>query len=340
MSRPIAFFTGTLVAGLLIFPPARADMYQPNAFDPAGALLSESGVYQVNTDTGVMTLPAGGTIVGEGGGIFTFGSVDITNASFDVQGSAPFVLLSQGNLSLNHVSIDLDAQGQTPGPGGNAGYGNGADGYLVGAGGGGFGTAGGNGGPFVFTGYPQAAPIWGPYLPGAPGGTTYGGVWGAVEGGSAGGNFYYVEGQWGTGGAGGGAIELGANGTLSLAGTTVSANGGDGSGYGGGGGSGGSISLLGWNVNVDAASSLSAAGGAGAPALIIPGPSGANWGQGGVGGLGRVDIEANQLNFQGTANGVMEVAFVPEPASIVLFPLGIVGVILGRLVRRNAKRTT
>jgi hypothetical protein len=189
-------------------PVATAGMLSPSDFTSLGSMLSESGAYQVNTDTGVMTLPGGGTITGDlstGVAVFTYNSIDISGASFAIQGSNPFALLSQGSLTLSGAGMDLNAYGQTPGAGGDlVGIGQGGNGYDVGAGGGGFGSAGGQGGPFVFTGDPHDTPPFGDYLPGAPGGTSYGGLTSSILGGSAGGGFYYTGSQMGYGGAGGG----------------------------------------------------------------------------------------------------------------------------------------
>jgi hypothetical protein len=312
-------------------PLATGGMLQPSDDGSLGPVLSASGVYQVNTSTNVMTLPGGGTITGNGSGVFTFGSIDISNAVFVVQGDSPFALLSQGNLTLNSASIDVSAQGQTPGAGGNVNIGQGGDGYIGGAGGGGFGTAGGQGGPFVFTGDPHGPPPWGYYYPGAPGGASYGGINGPIEGGSAGGNFFYTGNQMGSGGAGGGAVELGANGTLSLSDVAISANGGDASGYAAGGGSGGGITLLGSVVDVDASSPFSALGGTGGGPLSYGGPSGATIGGGGNGGEGRIDVEGQQIHFLGSTNGVVEFPYVPEPSSLLSLALGIAGVLLARV---------
>ena len=322
-------------------PVVTAGMLSPSDFTSLGAMLSESGTYQVNTSTGVMTLPDGRTITGDlstGVAVFTFNSIDISNASFAIQGTNPFALLSQGSLTLGGVGMDLNAYGQTPGAGGDlVGIGQGGSTGGVGAGGGGFGTAGGQGGPYVYTGDPHYPPLFGDYLPGGPGGTSYGGLTSSIEGGSAGGDFYYAGSQLGSGGAGGGAIELGANRTLSLTGVAISANGGDASGYAAGGGSGGGISLLGGAVDVDASSSLSALGGAGGGVLFIDGPDGSLIGGGGYGGEGRIDIEASQRTLLGSLNGVVEISSVPEPSSIAMLPVGI-GFVLACLARRKMKR--
>lgn len=203
-------------------PDASGDLLYPSGFAALAPSLSESGVYTVDTDSGTMLLPDGSTIVGNGGGVFAFGSIDISGATFIVSGASPFVLLSQGNMTLDNASIGLDALGQMPGPGGSTGP-AGGDGYYVGAGGGGGGGAGGQGGPFIYLGVPERTPPWGDYLPGATGG---GAGIGPLVGGRAGGNSYYGPSPMGNGGAGGGAIELGARGILSLSGVSISANGG------------------------------------------------------------------------------------------------------------------
>jgi hypothetical protein len=129
---------------------APGGLLSPADFSPLAPSLSEAGSYWVDTAAGTMTLPDGTQVSGaisDGVAVFTFGSIDVSGASFAGQGSNPFALLSRGNLTLNHVGVDVGAYGQTPGPGGNIPAGQGQSIGWSGAGGGGFGTAGGNGAP-------------------------------------------------------------------------------------------------------------------------------------------------------------------------------------------------
>ena len=75
----------------------------------------------------------------------------------------------------------------------------------------------------------------------------------------------------------------GANGTLTLSGSTmIMANGSQASGYAAGGGSGGSISLLGNSVDIGS-SVLSVLGGGGSPGASYGGAGGADIGEVGAG---------------------------------------------------------
>ncbi len=188
-----------------------AGMLVPSSFTSLGAQLSETGSYQVDTNAAVLTLPDGRTISGVVSGgvaVFTFGSIDINGATFTFLGPNAFALLSQGNLMMTNVQMDLSASGATPGPGGDlTTAGQGGSSFWSAAGGGGFGGAGGQGGDYVYTGgLPPLGSSPSPW-PGAPGGGSYGGLTGPIQGGSAGGDYSNGAG-YASGGAGGGAVEL------------------------------------------------------------------------------------------------------------------------------------
>jgi hypothetical protein len=318
-------------------------MLNPADFASLGTLQASSGDIIVSTSPGfeLLTAPNGQLFYGvnfDGIAVFTFSSIDISSATFTVDpngpqgGNLPFALLSQGNLTLNGLSINLSASGATAGSGGNlTTQGQGQDSTQAGAGGGAFGGAGGQGGTTYGNG------PFGPVMfPGAAGGATYGGVFGPIQGGSAGGSSIF-----GTGGGGGGAIELGATGNLTLSNTQISANGGNGNGNSTGGGSGGSISLLGASVNIGASSLLSATGGSGGPQAFFGGLfGGGEIGGGGGGGGGRINIETAELSLLGSsdllggspggfgdgstagANGIIETYFIPEPPSLLMAVIG------------------
>ena len=260
------FLVMTATASILGGSPsiATADMLYPSNYASLGSLSTPSGfdLISVNTSSEIMTLTDGRTFTGvisEGVAVFTFSSINLSTYGIGVQGSRPFALLSQGDITLRNYGVDANALGQTPGAGGGLSAGQGADGYPAGSGGGGFGGAGGNGGAFVSTASIPPQPI---HIPGGAGGASYGGLTAPIQGGSGGGTGY------GEAGAGGGAIELGANGTLTLSGSTmIMANGSQASGYAAGGGSGGSISLLGNSVDIGS-SVLSVLGGEAHPAFL------------------------------------------------------------------------
>jgi hypothetical protein len=182
-------------------------------------------------------------------------------------GSRPVILAAFGNVVIGG-SIDADANGTTPGAGGNwscgasqGGNGSGSTALLGGAsgGGGGLGTAGGKGGIADTDGTPSSGGLAGV----ARGNSTPTPLLGGCAGGQAG--------DCSTaGGAGGGAVQISSTGTLWILGGTLHANGANGAtpcdsngeSGGTGGGSGGTILLEAPNVQVDA-SSLQVTGGRG-----------------------------------------------------------------------------
>lgn len=333
-----------IVAPLLLIigapPVAVGGLLYPSNYASLGTALTGSGYYSVDTRDAIIGLPDGREyqgVISDGVAVFTFGSIDLSGASFIPSEHRPFALLSQGNLRLSGVSIDVNAYGIGSGAGGNLNpVGRGSDGVTSAAGGGGFGGEGADGGPFITDGF---------VLPGGRGGARYGGLAAPIQGGAAGGDYGYggLDFRDGFGGGGGGAVELGANRTLSLIGVTISANGGDATGRAAGGGSGGSISLLGAAVDIDATSSLSAKGGSGTPGFSYGGPGYGIIGDGGGGGGGRIEIMTSQLSFRGSHNvsgatdGVIEVAALPEPPSSVMAAIAIT-IVSGYLCVRRGTR--
>ena len=205
----------------------------------------------------------------------------------------PLALLSQGNATINgliNVSapafpISPQLAGNTGGPGGfGSGAGPGAGGTggeffppgiqaVNTAGGGGFGGSGGNGDRVnaIVTGMGLVFQV----VPGggAQGGSSYGNLAVSLQGESGGGNYSY-PGVIGYGGGGGGAIEIGATGKISVEGSILangtSASGGSNTGSvlnSAGGGSGGGIFLHGASVTLSSSAVLRRKAAAAAPSL-------------------------------------------------------------------------
>lgn len=245
--------------------------------------------------------------------LFSFGSVAISNAvSCTVVGSLGLALAAQGDMTIastinlsggNGSDLYQWMSGQG-GPGGEAGvatnsfksnppdsnHGNGGHSNGLGGGSGGYGTGygGGFGGTYAAGGGGYGGMGgWGTNSGDFQfGGTNYGDIaLTNLYGGSGGGAAYYTS-----AGGGGGALELVANGTLTIAPTaTLSANGGINGGVGSrsvGGGSGGGIILA-------------------ANRLVVSGTVQANGGNGrsaggGGGGGGRIALYAKTLTTNGT----------------------------------------
>ena len=165
-------------------------------------------------------------------------------------------------------------------------------GLYGGGGGGGFGGSGNAGGSASVPNVPGSAP-------GGSGGRAYADLLGQLQGGSGGGTGVNLP-----GGGGGGAIELGAFGNISVNGSVL-ANGGSASSFyaggGGGGGAGGGILLHGEGVTLSGL--LSAIGGnggsGGSDGRNYP-HSVAEWGSGGNGGGGQVVIDPGAGGFSGS----------------------------------------
>ena len=250
----------------------------PNAFASLGTLNPAAGTYAVTTG-GTPTLTVGaatytGVVRSQGAGlpevaVFTFDNVNLaSDVRINAGGPRPLAILSRAGLTLGGT-INAAA-----GAAADGGPGAGGMGSLSGGGGGGFGGLGGNSGGFF---------DFGSGTVGGRGGTPYGDLASALQGGSAGGSDFNA-----TGGTGGGALELGSVGTITLAATArLQARGGDGVQTGdfmsgAGGGSGGGLLLNASSVSVAGGARLVAAGGAGT-SQDVGAPAG-----GGGGGGGRI----------------------------------------------------
>ena len=261
------------------------------------------------------------------------------NGTIDVSGGGPFILMTGPGSSIS--------PGGPGGPGGGGGGGGwhggpgspGPGGPGVGPGGGGGGTtnggfeAGGGGG---FGGPGGAGSFSGPPgTSGATGGRPYGDLALSLAGGSGGGGAGGKGG--GGGGGGGGAVEIGALGGITIGGSGILANGGSSAGIVfASGGSGGGIFLHGNSVEL--LSVLSAkggggglfggSGGGGGRVLIQVGPGGFT--DDGVidvsGGPGGLPSEPPSRGNAG-GDGVISITVVPEPASLVLLGIGLLGVL-------------
>jgi len=251
----------------------------PMVFPTLGSFSRSAGT--VTFDTSALSLSANGVQVGsatlhsQGSGlpeiaVFTFDSLLLpgepgrVGLRVEVTGSRPLAILSRGDLTIFPV---IEVAPGTLGGGPNAGVGAaGSDepaqcGGFFGdcfpgrrglGSGGGFGGAGAHG---ISYGAASAA-----------GGTPYGDLLNALQGGSNGGGL--------SGGLGGGAIEIGARGTVTLGGVTASAGApGDRGGYGSGGGilvhAGTGESTVGFLAASSAANQFGGGGG-GRIALLVP----------------------------------------------------------------------
>ncbi len=286
----------------------------PNAFASLGTLSVSSGTLTINTDTLAISGAAAftGIVHVQGSGlpeiaVFTFDEVAIQNGVLSLTGSRPIAILSKSNVMIDRI-ININGGIPNGSSGGAARLGGGAGGIGhdttdpqngsgpggggismccdpggYGGGGGGFGGVGGAGGgpnPIYF----------------APGGMAYGDLGTALQGGSGGGGgvkLTQISSRGGGGGGSGGAIEIGALGTVYVAlistqgapGASANSNSG-----GGGGGSGGAVLLHGQMVTV--AGGILADGGDGGASFGGTQSSG-----GGGGGGGRVSVQADMLSL-------------------------------------------
>jgi hypothetical protein len=283
--------------------PALANPIDPFAFTSLGAFPTAPGSYLVQTlDLAVPTLtePDGTVLHGayaSGLAVFDFDTILLGSGvllSANGHGTAPLVLLSRSDATIAGT-IDVSGAGFPAGfhVGGDNGPGGGLVGAIAsfhgttlavaGSGGGGLGGPGHEGGDaFVPSGAvtpgDPAIPV-----PGGRGGLAYGLITQQLVAGSGGaqGTGGTISFGQGSGGAGGGAIEVGAAGSLAVSGAIFA----DGlaASFNGGGGSGGAILLH--AVAVDLTGRLEALGGAGGT-----GDPSRNVAVGGAGGGGQVAI--------------------------------------------------
>ncbi|MBX2803325.1 MAG: hypothetical protein KTR31_36935 [Myxococcales bacterium] len=277
-TTPANLLVGMLCVGLTAIAPraAHADPLDPNAFTTLGTL-SPSNDVTVDTDKALMSDGAkvAGVIDGTTGiAVFTFTDVDLDNVTIEITGSAPFALLSTGDISMtNGALITASGAGPAGGPNDNDGEGAGP-GLGSNVGGGGGGAHCGNGGNST-----------------VDGGDAYGDVATLLTMGSGGGG-----GDDANGGDAGGAIELTALGTIDIDATSdIEAFGEQGgqAGDAGGGGAGGGVLITG--VGGDIEGDIDVHGGDGGNG------TGGNATGGGGGGGGCIHIEG-LTSVTGTLN--------------------------------------
>jgi hypothetical protein len=282
-----------------------------NQAQASPVLVSQQNV--INTDTGEVTTgtavlrPAGqpGTTAGgihwkladQGPGpklsVFIVGALTIqAGATLEVIGGHPFTLYAKGDVKVDG-SIVASGVGLAAGPGGGqGGVSNGADGAICGGGEGKGGgkqcapgctwhyTAGGSGGGNGGAGGAGGGNI---SVPGPAGGKAVNNpallpLAGGCGGGAGGGpNGNDPNRPGGYGGGGGGAIQIVANGALSVTGQILAQGAGGGPGIsgsaGGGGGAGGSVLLEAITLSTSGTSFIAANGGGG-------GSGGTDWSNG------------------------------------------------------------
>jgi len=281
-------FGGSPVCAQWAWTPTNVDPCDPALPAPFGTLsLAESGVYNYNTSTGVLSTPnsvssmPSSVVIPQTGGpsirvLSVAGFSVAAAATLRVNGTLPLLVLVDGTASVAG-EIDVSAAGKIPGPGGDdiaTCFGSsGSDGIVgvvrgSGAGGGGYGTRGGNGG--------------GAEGPGGLGGSEAGSVQiTPLRGGCPGGAGGAVQGAMSEPGAGGGAIQIVARLSLSVTGSIRSAGGGGLTGAspgagGSGGGAGGAILLESDAITIAGTASLCANGGSGGEGRDVTGTPGGN----------------------------------------------------------------
>jgi hypothetical protein len=242
----------------------------------------------------VVSQPSGPSI-----GVFGVEELNIPKgAVVTVTGKHALAIYSTGDVTISGT-LAAPAKGLDPGPGGYAGgLTNGADGapcsggeglgggnsgsYSNGGGGGGHKAEGGTGGKHDSS---TATKV------GAGGGTVGSAVLTPLRGGCGGGagggpDTYIQTGDGGYGGGGGGAIQIVANGTLTVTGVvTAPGAGGEGAHYGsggGGGGAGGAVLLEAVTISVTGAGILAVNGGGGGAGTTGPSVADAPDGQDGT----------------------------------------------------------
>jgi hypothetical protein len=370
-NRTLALASGlALLLAAMGAPRAGAAPLDPRQFDSLGTLTGAVEIWDFGSRDGapILSLIDGSgrsSLAGvyhEGIAVFTFDRIDVTIdmeliGIFSSGFPSPIALLSKSDARVGgqiYVSaplgIDFRHDGQFGGhDGGDGGHplfgsprpGAGPGGGAVGAGGGFGGRGGGS--------------------PWEPGGETYGDLIGQLQGGSGGGGKFGIPEPFQGGGAGGGAIEIGAVGDLLIEADVYADGGGGGLVYpyneyvGGGGGSGGGILLHGESVVVrgglyarggDGGDGHLGGGGGGGGRIVVmaattaevAGPVSVDGGRGGGLSQGPMYGPDPVPGLPGEAGqfDVVIAAAIPEPSSWALLAIGTAGLVACRRPRRRA----
>jgi autotransporter-associated beta strand protein len=345
MSRTrTAVFAAVLI---LAAAPAARGQLDPNAYTSLGTLNHPSGPLTINTDTltisGAITFT--GVALNQNGGpqvaVFDFDSITIGSAAtVTLTGSRPLALLSRGNATIQatltiptnspflggyaggYIGSETTTSGFNILVTGQAGAGPGGGGATGGAGGGGYGGKGG-------------------LAAGGLGGVPYGNLLQTLQGGSGGGayvNDYYGDQAIASGGAGNGALEVVAAGTVTVASVSAigtngsgstSVNTGNGTFYRAAGGAGGGI-LLSGGTGLTVTGNLDVHGGDGSASTGFGNTSAGGGGRIALTGLSGYTLGSSPFSFNlnggnGAGNGYAGVTtvdalttFVPGGTSVIL----------------------
>lgn len=295
---------------------------------PGATSITISQAVTINTDTGsISSVRAGGTGVISGigytvrnnVGVFTFQSLTITGPiTFTGNNGVAFVAVTD-IVVKSLIDARGSCSGTTAGPGGFSGGNAQTDGQGSGKGTAGAGTnnaCSGGGGAGHGIGGAKGGKSPGTTNP--PGGSSYGdAVISTLVGGSGGGG---GGANGGVGGGGGGALQLAANGTITIdnnGGLNAGGCGGKASGdAGGGGGAGGTILIEGLTIHLVSGSQLGANGGGGgggagsagrnadfSEIAVAGGSPGQNGGDGGFGGARLLTGGSNGTGDQNSGGG-------------------------------------
>jgi hypothetical protein len=287
----LALSAGALFATV---PVAWAGPIDPTSLPSIGTLSISWGLYSFDTNTDTLAGTNDVRFTGEtynGIAVFDLSQIDISGGTFKVIGSAPIAILSRGNFVFTGGSINLSGgNGTSDAPGvGVAGGGDG--GGLTGAGPGGGHETGGGGFGGVGGGAHSSY------------GATYGNLATQLVGGSGGG---WDADSILNGGAGGGAIEVGATGSITINGGSILAAGGNGDVAGGG--SGGGIFLHAESVIFRGIDALAVNGGNGGASAF-------------GGGGGRILVETDSYTSSGA--DVFNLAPGSQPIDAILPGAGV-----------------
>ena len=347
MQRFILVFMAFVLSPISMPQVTRAGFLSPNNFSASSPFVSAPGSYTINTTNVQMTGPSGflmNGVLSDGIAVFSFTDFFLgAGAGISTTGSRPAGILSRNDMTIGGNGIRALAGG---GAGGEPqqrgmGPGGGFPGFNFFGGAGGGGGFGGRGGRGQFSN-----PTFD--FPGA-GGPTYGDLYIALQGGSGGGGGKSNINFQSAGGAGGGALELGANHDMIIAGSGINADGlpgvpRDSNHTAGGGGSGGGIRLHASTIINTAL--VAARGGRGGDGVFENGGGGGGGriliqtSPGGLSNLGTISVVGGTApsDFFGSGSPGREGVFtvqVPEPISLINLVAMLALTYLGSRVRHR-----